>query len=156
VGAAVVLGASYVTYGVSERNGPEGLVVNAAGYRFAHHEVADFLKERAHPGDVVALMDVGIIGYESGLGVLDISGLTDPRVARAPGGFLDKSYPVASLLAAAPRFFVLVNGFSMDEAILADPEFQRTYRLVFERNHRFNWTPPGAYVLHVYERAATS
>jgi arabinofuranosyltransferase len=152
--AAVVLGASYVTYGVSERNGPEGLLVNAAGYRFAHHEVADFLKERAHPGDVVALMDVGIIGYESGLGVIDISGLTDPRVARAPGGFLDKQYPVASLLAAAPRFFVLVNGFSMDEAILADPEFQRTYRLVFERNHRFNWTPPGAYVLHVYERAA--
>jgi hypothetical protein len=153
--AAIVLGASYVTYGVSERNGPEGLLVNAAGYRFAHHEVADFLKERARPGDLVALMDVGIIGYESGLGVLDISGLTDPRVARAPGGFLEKQYPVAALLAAGPRFFVLVNGFSMDDAILEDPEFQRRYRLVFERNHRFNWTPPGSYVLHVYERAAT-
>jgi hypothetical protein len=150
--AAVVLGASFVTYGVRERNGTEGLLVNAAGYRFAHREVAEFLKQRARPGDVVALMDVGIIGYESGLGVIDISGLTDPRVARAPGGFLDKQYPVAALLGAAPRFFVLVNGFSMDEAILADPEFRRAYRLVFERNHRFNWTPPGAYVLHVYER----
>jgi arabinofuranosyltransferase len=154
VAAALVLGASYVAYGVMQRDGPEGLRVNAAGYRFAHHKVAAFLKERARTGDVVALMDVGIIGYESGLGVLDISGLTDPSVARAPGGFLDKRYPVANLLAAAPRFFVLVDGFRMDEAILADPEFRRLYRLVFERNHRFNWTPPGDYVLHVYERAA--
>jgi arabinofuranosyltransferase len=147
-----LLAASFVVAGLRERDGPNGLRTNAAGYRFAHHRVAAFLRERGVPGDTVALMDVGIIGYESGLRVLDISGLTDPRVARAPGGFLDKHYPVRAILAERPRFFVLVDRFPLDDAIRDDPVFRRDYRLVLERNHRYNWTPPGSYVLHVYER----
>lgn len=125
---------------------------DAAGYRHAHHEVAELLSLRAQSGDTAALMGVGIIGYESGLRVLDISGLTEPEIARAPGGFLDKRYPVESLLARSPRFFVLVNGFRIDEAIMKDQSFLRDYRLVLERNHRYNWTPEQSYTLHVYER----
>ena len=149
---AAMLMISFAVAALRERNGPSGLEVNAAGYRFAHHQVATFLREHGRPGDTVALMDVGIIGYESGLRVLDISGLTDRDVAHAPGGFLEKDYPVETLLARAPRFFVLVNRFKMDEAIRSAPEFQRRYRLVMERNHRYNWTPPESYVLSVYER----
>lgn len=141
-----------MTAALRQRNGPNGLKVNAAGYRHAHHEVAEYLRLHAHPDDMVALMDVGIIGYESGLRVLDISGLTEPEIAKAPGGFLDKRYPVESLLARSPRFFVLVNGFRIDEAIMKDPTFLRDYRLVLERNHRYNWTPAQSYTLHVYER----
>ncbi len=150
---AALLATSYVVAGVLQRNGPNGLAVNAAGYRAAHHQVAAFLKEHGQRSDTVALMDVGIIGYESGLRVLDISGLTDRDVAHAPGGFLEKDYPIERLLAEAPRFFVLVNRFKMDEAIKNEPEFQRHYRLVMERNHRYNWTPPESYVLSVYERS---
>ncbi len=141
-----------MTAAVRQRNGPNGLEVNAAGYRHAHHEVAGFLRQHSNPDDMVALMDVGIIGYESGLRVLDISGLTEPEIAKAPGGFLDKRYPVESLLAKSPRYFVLVNGFRIDEAIMKDPAFLRDYRLVLERNHRYNWTPAQSYTLHVYER----
>ena len=151
-GVILLLALGSVTAAVRERNGPNGLKVNAAGYRYAHHQVAGFLRQRAHPDDTVALMDVGIIGYESGLRVLDISGLTEPEIARAPGGFLEKRYPVESLLARSPRFFVLVNGFRIDEAIMKDPVFLRNYRLVLERNHRYNWTPAQSYTLHVYER----
>ena len=97
-------------------------------------------------------MDIGRIGYETGLPILDISGLTDREIARASGGFLHKRYPAGRLLARAPRFFVLVDGFPIDEGILRDPVFVAAYRLVLERNHRFNWTPPDSYVLHVYER----
>ena len=151
-GLMVLLALGSVTAAVMKRNGPNGLKVNAAGYRHAHHEIAEFLRQRARPDDLVALMDVGIIGYESGLPVLDISGLTEPEIARAPGGFLEKRYPVESLLARSPRFFVLVDGFRIDEAIMKDPSFLRDYRLVLERNHRYNWTPAQSYTLHVYER----
>jgi len=150
--AGVLLAASLVIYGVRQREGANGLRVNAEGYRFAHRRVAAFLKERGRPDDTVALMDVGIIGYESGLRVLDISGLTDRKIARAPGGFLDKRYPVEDLLETSPRFFVLVDGFRIDEGVMRDAGFQARYRLVFARNHRFNWTPRQSYTLHVFER----
>jgi hypothetical protein len=151
-GVIVLLALSFVTAGVRQRNGPNGLKVNAAGYRHAHHEVADFLRLRSRPGDMVAVMDIGIIGYESGLKVLDISGLTEPEIAKAPGGFLDKRYPVEWLLSKSPRFFVLVDGFRIDEAIMKHPVFLQEYKLVLERNHRYNWTPAQSYTLHVYER----
>ncbi len=61
-GFGILLACSEVTSGVMERNGPNGLAVNAAGYRFAHHRIARYLGEHGRPGDVVALMDVGIIG----------------------------------------------------------------------------------------------
>jgi arabinofuranosyltransferase len=147
----VVVLASFLWAGHVARDGPNGLSVNAAGYRFAHDEVADRLKKSGRPGDTVALMDIGRIGYATGLPIIDISGLTDREIARAPGGFLHKQYPVERLLARAPRFFVLVEGFPIDEAILRDPGFVRDYRLVLERNHRFNWTPPESYTLRLYE-----
>ncbi len=148
----VILGASFLTSGVIQRNGANGLVVNGAGYRYAHGQVASFLKARARPGDTVALMDIGIIGYETDLRIIDISGLTEPAIARAPGGFLHKEYPAGALVDAAPRFFVLVNDFPIDDAITARADFKARYRLVLERNHRFNWEPPQSYTLHVYER----
>ncbi len=151
-GLAALLLASFVVAGVRARDGARGLRVNAEGYREAHHAVARFLAERARPGDVVALMDVGIVGYESGLRVLDISGLTDREIARAPGGFLAKDYPPGAILDREPRFLVLVDGFPIDTRIALDPRFLASYRLVLERNHRFNWVPPDSYTLHVFER----
>jgi hypothetical protein len=152
IAVVALLVTSGVIAGVRSRDGANGLAVNAAGYRFAHHEVARFMKERAGPGDAAALMDIGIIGYESGLRIRDISGLTDRAIARAPGGFLRKLYPAGRILAEEPRFIVLVEGYSIDARIASHPDFQRDYNLVFERNHRFNWTPPESYTLRVYER----
>lgn len=150
--AGLLLVASFVTAGVRARNGANGLRVNAEGYRRAHDEVARFLAAGAGPADLVALMDIGRIGHATGLPIFDISGLTEPVVARAPGGFLRKEYAAAEVVARRPRYIVLVNGFAIDDRIAAEPGFRRGYRAVFERNHRFNWTPPGDYRLTVYER----
>lgn len=43
--------------------------------------MADTLKEIAPPGSVVAVPDIGIIGYRSGLRVLDLVGLTQPEIS---------------------------------------------------------------------------
>jgi hypothetical protein len=139
------------------------LKLGAEGYRHAHHAIARKLAEIGSPTDLVAAMDVGVIGYVSGLRVFDISGLTEPRVARAPGGFLSKRYPAASVLALEPRFVVLVYGQAggrprwgcwLDWQISQDPAFQGRYRLVMKRNHRFNWEPPQQYELYLFERTA--
>ena len=47
---------------------------------------------------------------------------------------------------------MLVDGFPIDSRIAQSPEFLARYRLVLERNHRYNWTPPESYTLHLFER----
>jgi hypothetical protein len=154
---AIAVVALFAIHGVAvaarERNGPRGLAVNAEGYRHAHLEVARALAERAQPGDLVALMDVGMIGWHlPDQRILDVTGLTDRAIAHAPGGFLQKSYPASEVLGRDPRFIVLVPRFVLDERIHADPSFASRYRFLFSVNHRFNWVPPSSYELHVFER----
>ena len=144
---------SNLVQGVRDRNSGRGLVVNALGYRHAHREIARYLNEHAAPGDTVALMDIGLIGWEADrLRVIDITGLTDRDIARAPGGFLDKQFPVGELLAREPRYMVLVEGFPADLRIFKDPAFQSGYTKLFTVDHRFNWTPPSSYKLWVFKR----
>jgi hypothetical protein len=153
--ASIAAAAAWVAQALETRDGGTGLAVNAEGYRRAHLEVARWLGENARPGEAVALMDVGMIGWANPrLRMVDISGLTDREIARAPGGFLEKRYPPELILARDPRFFVLVPGFPIDTAIALHPDFERRYRHVLQRDHRFNWSPPSSYVLHLYERRA--
>jgi hypothetical protein len=151
--AAIV--ASGVGAGVRQRDGGQGLLVNAVGYRHAHREIARVLNERAVAGDAVALMDIGMIGwYADRLRVIDITGLTDHDIAHAPGDILDKRFPVSELLARNPRFIVLVPGYPADVRIFEDPAFKSRYHGLLVVDHRFNWSPPSTYKLYVFERNA--
>jgi hypothetical protein len=151
----VVIVANGLAEGVRQRNGGQGLLVNALGYRDAHLKIAQFLNEKGVPGDAVALMDIGIIGWSADrLRVIDITGLTDHDIARAPGGFLDKQFDVGDLLARNPRFIVLVDGFPADLRIYSDPAFASRYTALFAVDHRARWTPPSRYKMVVFERNA--
>lgn len=57
--------------------------------------------------DPVALVDVGYIGWRTGVEVIDLGGITDPVIARAPGGHLDKHVPLGHLVAREPRTILL-------------------------------------------------
>ncbi|ANM28871.1 hypothetical protein ABI59_03520 [Acidobacteria bacterium Mor1] len=147
--------ASGIALGVVVRDGGNGLEVNARGYRDAHRKIADTLKAEGREGDSVAVMDIGLIGYYGGLRVIDISGLTEPRVARAPGGFLDKVYPPEWILDQEPRFVVLVEpGYRIDARIAAHPRFAAEYQRRTSYNQRRYWRPAGDYELTLYERRA--
>jgi hypothetical protein len=156
VAAALVVAtiANGLTEAANQRNGGQGLLVNAQGYRHAHREIARYLNEHAETGDKVALMDVGMIGwYADRLRVIDITGLTDRDIAHAPGGFLDKHFDVASLLARDVRFIVLVEGFPADDRIYQAAEFRSHYTSLFKLDHRSNWNPPSSYRMFVFERS---
>ncbi len=55
----------------------------------------------------VALVDVGYIGWRTGVEVVDLGGITDSVIARAPGGHLDKHVPLGQLVAREPRALLL-------------------------------------------------
>jgi hypothetical protein len=84
--------------------------LRAAGYAQGHEDLARWLCREGHakPGDAIALMDIGIVGYRCiDHRILDITGLTDRFIAKQPGSFLKKRYSPAYVFAQEPRFLVL-------------------------------------------------
>jgi hypothetical protein len=75
-----------------------------AVHRRALAPLAQALAERAH---TVALLDVGYLGYASGVRVVDLGGLTDPVIARMPGGHLTKRIDPRYLRERNPDTLVL-------------------------------------------------
>lgn len=55
----------------------------------------------------VALLDAGFLGWETGMEVVDLAGITDPVVARMPGNHVDRAVDVAYLEARRPATFLL-------------------------------------------------
>lgn len=55
----------------------------------------------------LAVVDAGYLPWASGTRVFDLAGLTDPAVARAPGGHLDKRFDLGLLAGASPDAIVL-------------------------------------------------
>jgi hypothetical protein len=87
----------------------EVVSVRAQGYLHGHRALADSIcRSGATPGERIALMDIGVVGYYCDeQAILDISGLTDRFIARSKGSFLRKKYDAAYILDAEPRFVVL-------------------------------------------------
>jgi len=96
--------------------------------------LADWLRfEAAKPGDVVALTDIGEVGYRCiDQRVLDLSGLTDRKIAKARGGFLEKSYDPQYVLDKRPRFVALLF-FQPQPGGSGTPQMDSWKMLEFER-----------------------
>ncbi len=85
------------------------VTIRADGYLRGHAALAGWLLEISRPGQTVALMDIGLIGYHCiDLNVLDITGLTDRRIAKSPGSFLDKRFDTAYVFSRRPEYIVIV------------------------------------------------
>lgn len=83
--------------------------VRAVGYEGGHLALAEWLRTTADPGDTVAMMDIGQVGYRCDhLRILDITGLTDRFIARSPGRFLEKEFDPAYVFDQRPRFLVII------------------------------------------------
>lgn len=120
-------------------------VVREAGWRrrAVGAPFASWLGRHFHE---VALVDAGYLPWASGVRVFDLAGLTDPAVARAPGGHLDKRFDIGLLAAADPDAIVLhssrpvrvgphgdltrLAGYPVERRLAADPWVRRSYRVV--------------------------
>ncbi len=93
-----------------------------------YHRVGAWLDEHAAPGDAVASVEVGFLGYSSRRPVLDLLGLVSPGVRSAR-----REDRLADLVAArSPRYILDVpwlHPHALD-AVLGDPSIARAYRPV--------------------------
>jgi arabinofuranosyltransferase len=145
--ALALLPALWLTQAPSRAELRSDSLMRARGYENGHTALADWLRSTAaRPGDAIALMDTGIVGYRCiDQRILDITGLTDRFIARSPGGFLDKEYDPGYILDQKPRFIVLVLkqlgdsdeepkefGLStwtlIERRMIRHPDFPRWYR----------------------------
>jgi len=111
--APLVVTASALFVGIAQlpmqRDFAETVVIRSSGYDQGHRALAEWLRGgAANPGDRIALMDIGIVGYLCDeQAIIDISGLTDRFIAKSEGSFLRKRYDPEYVLAKKPRFVVL-------------------------------------------------
>lgn len=104
-----------------------------------------FARELGRRYDRVALVDVGFVGWVGELEVVDLGGLTDPRVGRAPGGHLAKRIDPGYLAARDPDAIVLhsarrpvvdergrlrrLAGFAVERRVAAMPWVRERFRV---------------------------
>jgi arabinofuranosyltransferase len=131
--------------------------LHAAGA--SQRAVTTFARTLGVHARVVALVDVGYLAYASGVEVVDLGGLTDPVIARSPGGHLDKRIasaylerrkPDALLLHAAepPRVdrdgrLLALAGYPVERRIAALPFVRARFRVA----HVQRYAPGYYYVL---------
>jgi arabinofuranosyltransferase len=129
-----------------------------AGYDGVHRPLATWLAEHTPPGDSVALMDIGIIGYYSHLRIIDLTGLTEAHIAHTPGAFQDKTYDPAYVLDQHPAYIVLVStdadrvpDFPIDRGISESAAFRAGYDFLFSLKAYGTANGSGYYLL-VFQR----
>ncbi|MBM4360879.1 MAG: hypothetical protein FJ096_22475 [Deltaproteobacteria bacterium] len=85
----------------------------------------------------IALGDIGQVGYETRMPIVDLLGLVDPVVARLPGGYTHKTGPGFRdyFFQRRPRYFVLISSqndcihpsVTGSVAIFRDARFRGSY-----------------------------
>ena len=85
----------------------------------------------------IALGDIGQVGYETDLPIVDLLGLVDPVVARLPGGYTHKTGPGYRdyFFFRKPRYFVLISAqndcvhpsVTGSISLYRDPRFRSSY-----------------------------
>ncbi len=88
----------------------ELLAADQHGWDTSAHPLAQWLKGNEPPG-LLALGDIGYIGWWTDFPILDILGLVDPVIAKLPGGYgnkTDAAY-LDYFFARMPAYFVLIS-----------------------------------------------
>jgi len=117
------------------------LAAEQRGWDISAHPLADWLTANQPPG-LIAVGDIGYIGWRTDFPVLDILGLVDPVIATLPGGYGTKQGPayLDYFFRRRPAYFVLISDHGdcrhpfhpSIAAVYRAPErrFKNSYRVV--------------------------
>ena len=97
-------------------------------------QAADLVLSRAQPGDTLCAGDIGVLGYRTGMHILDTVGLVTPETAHYypadPAIYvINYAIPADLVLALEPDFVVILEVYGR-RGLLPDPRFQAQYRLL--------------------------
>ncbi|MEO7331444.1 MAG: hypothetical protein ABI193_22910 [Minicystis sp.] len=99
---------------------------------------ARWLLQNDKPG-LIAMGDIGYVGWETDYPILDLLGLVDPVIARLPGGYTQKLGPgfLERFFSQDPRYFLLISS-ALDcqhpsvigsTIVYNDPRFRERYEI---------------------------
>ena len=97
-------------------------------------QAADIIQQHAQPGDTLGAGDIGVLGYQTGLHVLDTVGLITPQTSRYypadPAIYvINYAIPPELMLALDPDFIVILEVYGR-RGLLPDMVFQSRYQLL--------------------------
>ena len=95
---------------------------------------ADLVLARAAPGETLCAGDIGVLGYRTGMRILDTVGLVTPEsTSHYPANpdiyVINYAIPADLILALNPDFIVILEVYGR-RGFLPDPRFQARYRLL--------------------------
>lgn len=122
-----------------------------------HGGLAEWLVEHSEPGQTIALNDIGLISFRTGLRVIDLAGLADARIASLKRK-QDMNAVVSYILGQDPEWIVLASATDPDkyiywsrtdsmEPLYLDPRFQLNYRYLK------SWRYFSAYYFMLFKRS---
>jgi hypothetical protein len=141
----LLLAGAAVLHHDERRQLAEEIDLRARGYATGHVALADWIRDRGtRPGESVALMDIGVVGYRCpDRRILDITGLTNRHIGKRVAR---EGYDPAYVLGQAPELIVIVltapgdgrqplppdvqlaTWTGIERGIVSHPEFQARYR----------------------------
>jgi len=97
-------------------------------------QAADDVLSHAAPGDTLCAGDIGVLGYRTGLRILDTVGLVTPEATHHypadPDIYvINYAIPAELVLALDPDYVVILEVYGR-RGLLPDPRFQARYRLL--------------------------
>jgi hypothetical protein len=137
--ALVVIAALALTlnaWSLQPDHGPDRPAPEMAWFQLEllYTEAAGIVNQHAQPGDTLGAGDIGVLGYRTGLPVLDTVGLVTPETTRYypadPAIYvITYAIPADLMLALDPDFIVILEVYGR-RGLLPDPRFQTRYQLL--------------------------
>jgi hypothetical protein len=115
-------------------------------------EAADIVRSQANPEDTLCAGDIGVLGYQTGLRIVDTVGLVTPESSlhypADPAIYvINYAIPADLVLALDPDYIIILEVYGR-KGLLPDPDFQARYRLL----KRFETTIYGSDGMLIFER----
>jgi arabinofuranosyltransferase len=136
--AIAALALTLSTWELHPDHGPDRPAPDMAWFKLEllYAQAADVVLSQAAPGDTLCAGDIGVLGYRTGLHILDTVGLVTLEVAHHypadPGIYvINYAIPADLVLALDPDYIVILEVYGR-KGLLPDSRFQARYRLLEE------------------------
>jgi len=133
---AAALGCTLTAWDLHPDHGPDRPAPEMAWFKLEllYAQAADVVRAHAAPGDTLCAGDIGVLGYRTGLRILDTVGLVTPESTRHypadPAIYvINYAIPADLVLALNPGYIAILEVYGR-RGLLPDPRFQARYRLL--------------------------
>jgi len=133
---ATALACTLNAWALHPDHGPDRPAPEMAWFKLEllYARAADIVRSQAAPGDTLCAGDIGVLGYRTGLRILDTVGLVTPESTRHypadPAIYvINYAIPADLVLALDPDYIVILEVYGR-RGLLPDLRFQARYRLL--------------------------